>query len=131
MEKKLLAILEKITGSGSFATVGEHSFVHPGLHVSGIGEIGIPIPEVQIRAVIEVASRAPFGKGSNTITDPLVRSTWELDASQTSFHGEDWDRMLASVLLHVKNNLGIDEQTEIAAMPYKMLIYETGGIHHS
>lgn len=126
MEKELFAILESITGSGNFASTGEHSFVYPGLHVSGVGEISIPILEVQTRAMIEVATRAPFGKGSHTIIDPLVRSTWELDASQTSFHGDDWDRMLASVLLRVKHDLGIDEQTEIAAKPYKMLIYEPG-----
>ena len=81
---------------------------------------------VQIRAMIEVATRAPFGKGSHTITDPQVRSTWELDASQTSFHGDDRDRMLASILLQVKNDLGIDGQTGIAAKPYEMLIYEPG-----
>ena len=90
LESRLLALLKTIEGSGAFITSGAVAFTSPGLHVEGVGEIGFPLNPLQVRALIKVARKAPFGKGSRTVTDPAVRSAWEIDAGQLSFRHPGW-----------------------------------------
>ncbi len=125
-KKRLLAILKTIKGSGSFATSGVSPFVHPGLHIEGIGEIGLPVTTSQAQDIISQAKRAPFGKGSRTITDASVRNAWEIDADQLSFGNEDWDNTLLKIIGEVKQGLGIEELSVTASL-YKLLVYENGG----
>lgn len=75
-EKNILDCLSDITGNGSFVSSHTTSFVFPGLEVEGIGELSYPINELQARTLIQSAHKAPFGKGSRTIEDDKVRSTW-------------------------------------------------------
>lgn len=75
-EKRLLEVLKTIKGSGAFATSDVSKFTLPGLHMEGVGEIGFPLNPIQIGAIIKHAKKAPFGKGSQTITDTSVRSAW-------------------------------------------------------
>jgi hypothetical protein len=127
MEKtqKILELLKTIQGNGSFEISGVNKITLPGLHIKGVGEISIPISPIQIREIIEISKKAPFGKGSKTVIDTKVRSAWELDADQLSFHNEDWSDMMGQIVEKVKNGLGI-ENNEIAISLYKLLIYEEG-----
>lgn len=124
---QLLKTLSSITGSGAYAAIGEMPFTHPGLRIEGLGEIGLPINALQARALIDKARQAPFGKGSQTITDTAVRNTWEIDANQVAFDNPDWiSDCLDGILTLVKRELGIEE-AKVAANLYKLLIYEPGG----
>jgi hypothetical protein len=125
IEKKLLDLLKTIEGNGSFETSGVKKITSPGLHIQGIGEIGFPLAPVQIREIIKVSTKAPFGKGSKTITDTTVRSAWEIDADQLSFHNEDWKEFMKAVINKVKEGLGLEAQSVTASL-YKLLIYEEG-----
>lgn len=125
IEKKLLDLLKTIKGNGSFSTSGVKNFILPGLHINRIGEIGFPLSPLQAKDIIKVSHKAPFGKGSQTITDSAVRSAWEINADQLSFHHENWKPFLKNVLEDTKKGLGIEEGT-VTASPYKLLIYETG-----
>ncbi|MBK7636047.1 MAG: hypothetical protein IPJ13_18550 [Saprospiraceae bacterium] len=95
------------------------------MSIHGLGELAYPINELQARALISIAHKAPFGKGHDTILDPSVRSAWEIDASQLKFEGQDWPELMDSILKNVQNNLGIEDYT-IEAQIYKLLIYEKG-----
>jgi hypothetical protein len=125
IKTQILELLESIQGNGSFETSGSMEVTLPGLHIKGIGEIGIPLIPLQIKEIVEISKRAPFGRGGKTITDTKVRSAWELDADQLSFHNKDWDQFIENVLQKVKVGLGI-ETNPIAASLYKLLIYEKG-----
>ena len=76
LESQLLAVLQSIRGNGSFVVSGKSRFVLPGLHIGSLGEMGFPLNPLQLKALIGLAKKAPFGKGSETITDTTVRSAW-------------------------------------------------------
>jgi len=124
-EKKLLSVLKTIEGTGSFEISGVKKFLHPGLHIEGIGEIGFPLTPNGVKEIIKKAKKAPFGKGSKTVTDTTVRSAWEIDASMLSFHNEEWLPFFKEILETVKKGLSL-EHYEIEASLYKLLIYEKG-----
>lgn len=125
LKNKLFEQLKKIQGNGSFETSGIKKITLPGLRVCGVGEIGLPISPVQIKEIIPFAKKASFGKGSQTITDMTVRSAWEVDANQLSFHNDDWKKFLDKIVKEVKHGLGI-EANEVIPSLYKLLIYEEG-----
>lgn len=125
IKENILSCLKGLKGSGKFISVHKEAFQFPGLEVNGVGEIAYPITEMQAKALIHVAQRAPFGKGSQTIVDSTVRSTSEIDASQLSFNGKSWAVFLDKIIRNIKPDLGLEDYT-ISAHLYKMLIYEKG-----
>ncbi|MGI8635542.1 MAG: hypothetical protein ACR2KZ_09090, partial [Segetibacter sp.] len=90
IKEKILNCLKDVKGSGKFVTAHTLPFLFPGLKVEGIGELSYPINEVQAKALISMAHKAPFGKGSQTVLDNNVRSAWEVDADKLTFHGKQW-----------------------------------------
>lgn len=125
LDKQLLNVMKTIEGNGSFVSSGTRNFTHPGLQLEGIGEIGLPLNPIQIKEIIKIAQKAPFGKGRQTITDTSVRSAWEIDAGQLSFGNKDWEKSIEKIIKAVKKGLGIENQLVTASL-YKMLIYEPG-----
>jgi hypothetical protein len=95
------------------------------LEIEGVGELSYPINELQAKALISIADKAPFGKGSQTVLDNNVRSAWEINADMLTFRGKEWERFLNKILGSIKPELGI-ENYAISAHLYKMLIYEKG-----
>lgn len=63
---------------------------HLGLQIEGIGEVGFPLNPMMVKAMMEQAKIAPFGKGSKTVTDTNVRSAWEIEPSQLTFKNMEW-----------------------------------------
>lgn len=125
-KEQLLGVLNEIKGSGSFVSTGSSGFLFPGLEIQGVGEIGFPVNPLEIKAMIKTARKAPFGKGSKTVLDTNVRSAWEIDAGQITFHNSDWNKFIENLIEHsVKSGLGIGEHT-VSASFYKLLIYEEG-----
>jgi hypothetical protein len=125
-KEAVLNCLKDLKGSGKFISVHTADFVFPGLHVEGVGEIAYPVPEAQAKMLLQVAQKAPFGKGRETLVDPDVRSAWEIDADKLSFTGGKWDAFLKKIAGKVKHDLGLEDYT-IAAHLYKLLVYEKGG----
>ena len=116
--KRILECLNNIKGSGTFVSSHTAAFVFPGLEVDKVGELSYPINELQAKALINQAHKAPFGKGSQTVVDNKVRSAWEIDASMLKFKGNQWPTFLGRVLTAIKPDLGI-ENDEIAAQVAK------------
>jgi len=125
LKSSIINCLNDIKGGGTYCTDGVKNFVFPHLSIHELGELAYPINELQARALISVAHKAPYGKGHETILDPTVRSAWEIDASQLKFEGRDWPELMDSILKNVQNDLGIEDYT-IEAQIYKLLIYEKG-----
>lgn len=125
LKKNILNCLKNLKGSGKFISANTEEFQFPGLEVNGVGEIAYPINEAQAKALIKVAQKAPFGKGSKTIIDSQVRSACEIDANQLTFNGISWANFLDKIINQIKPDLGLEDYI-ISAHLYKMLIYETG-----
>jgi hypothetical protein len=124
-KSKIIACLQDLKGSGKFASIHTTDFLFPGLEVEGVGEIAYPVNAPQAHALIQVAHRAPFGKGSQTIVDNSVRSAWEIDAGKLSFTNPGWAKFLSKAIGNIKTDLGLEDYT-VAAHLYKLLIYEEG-----
>lgn len=125
IKEKILNCLKDVKGSGKFITAHTVPFLFPGLEIDGIGELSYPINDVQAKALISMAHKAPFGKGSETVLDNSVRSAWEINADKLTFHGKQWATFLDKILGYIKPELGIEDYS-ISARLYKMLIYEKG-----
>jgi hypothetical protein len=121
----ILSCLKDLKGSGKFISVHTAGFLFPGLKVDGVGELAYPVNEAQAKTLIQVAQKAPFGKGRETIVDTKVRSAWEIDADKLTFTGNRWTAFLKKILSNIKQDLGLEDYT-IAAHLYKLLIYEKG-----
>ncbi len=124
-KKEILDILCEVKGSGKFVSNRINQFVFPNLEIKEVGELSFPINEVQAKSLINIAQKAPFGIGKNTIIDTNIRSAWEVDANQLNFKGKQWEDFLGKAITKAKTDLGI-ESYNVSAFLYKMLIYETG-----
>lgn len=123
---QLFQILNSIEGNGSYEHSGVNAFVSPGLQVKGVGELALPAQAIQIKELIKAAHQAPYGQGSQTITNTAVRNSWEINADQLAFKNPAWADFLDKILGKVQKGLDLEVQT-IAASLYKLLIYEKGG----
>jgi 2OG-Fe(II) oxygenase superfamily len=100
--------------------------------VSGVGTLGLPLMDVAVEALKAVATKAPFGLGSDTLHDESVRQAWQIDATMVTLEGGAvWDEYLQSVVVQSCQELGFSNervaQLGIHATLYKLLLYETGG----
>ncbi|WPV69295.1 2OG-Fe(II) oxygenase [Chitinophaga sp. LS1] len=123
--KQMLNILGEIKGTGSFVSSGVQPFLFPGLQIRGMDEIGFPINATQIKALINLAHQAPFGKGSKTVLDKAVRSAWEIDAGQIKFVNKEWGGFVEGIVRQIKPAMGLDGLS-VSANLYKLLIYQKG-----
>ncbi len=124
-QKQIVSLLDSVQGSGQFVTSGSYKFIRPGLVIEGMGEMGFPVHPIMAKELIRLAKRAPFGRGSKTITDTTVRNAWEIDASMLSFDHTTWPSFLGRMVKKVRKNLGVKHK--IKASLYKLLVYEEGG----
>ncbi|KAK2014117.1 2OG-Fe(II) oxygenase superfamily protein [Colletotrichum eremochloae] len=125
-ECDLLEALDNVKTQGSFASFHPLKRVDPELFVHDVGPIGLPLQEPQIRQVIDKAIQAPFGKGSKTIIDTMVRNTWELDSKQFELRSPRWGRDLQRICAIVASDMGI--RSSVGAELYKLLVYEKGAM---
>lgn len=123
--QELLAALQKIEQPGSFCTSGTIAPCFPGLEVSGIGPIGLPLTESQAREIIDHCAQAPFGRGEQTVVDTDVRRVWQLDPNQFQLKNPAWDGRIEGLVEHVKEQLGVGERP-VSHELYKLLMYERG-----
>ena len=125
VQTAFLAALSKISGTGKFHSEGAVSFFLPEISVKGVGELAFPLPGGQVRELIAIAEAAPYGKGLETVRDDSVRKCWQIDSRNLDLNSVAWDAFITVALEKVKKDLGIE--AEVAALPYKLLIYEKGG----
>jgi hypothetical protein len=66
---EILTALQQIKRPGTFSTSGFLDSCLPGLEISGVGKIGLPINDKQAKAIIKKCYQAPYGRGEETIVD--------------------------------------------------------------
>lgn len=120
--------LGSVVRPGTFATGGTVQFSFPVLKINGIpGTIGLPICDSQAKEIINQSSRAPFGRGEETIVDINVRCTWQLGPTQFSINNPGWGQELNRLIKQVQEELGCDSSQNVTCQLYKLLLYEPGG----
>ncbi|NOQ65545.1 MAG: 2OG-Fe(II) oxygenase, partial [Methyloprofundus sp.] len=80
LTKQLAHILQNLQSPGNFYTRGTLELFPPCLEVDQVGRISLPLLATQAEQLIEVAERAPYGKGYATLIDTEVRRTWQINA---------------------------------------------------
>ncbi len=123
---RLEALLRGVQRPGDFFVQGAIELPMPRVEVEGAGVLSFPIPDSQIRQLVEQATRAPYGRGEATILDETVRKVWQLPANKVRIAGKSWDKSFEEILRRVTDGLGCGE-VAISAELYKLLVYDTGG----
>jgi hypothetical protein len=89
---RLETLLSKVKRSGEFYVAGTLEIPMPSVEIEGVGRLSFPVPEVQVRALIDRATRAPYGRGPDTIVDESVRKVWQLQLDHYAFGAELCER---------------------------------------
>ncbi|MGB0847115.1 MAG: 2OG-Fe(II) oxygenase, partial [Thiolinea sp.] len=121
----MFEILNSINRSADFYACQSSKAFFPELQIEGLGELALPLCDAQAEQLIQLCSRAPYGKGTQTLVDESVRKVWELDSSKISSGNQAWQRFIKRILRHYEEVLDLQGQTLIAH-PYKLLLYDAG-----
>ena len=124
--RSLEKLLQSIDRPGDFFAHGRLLIPMPVLKVDGVGLLSFPVPDVQVRALIEVAERAPYGKGPETLVDTSVRDCWQIDAAQVRLGGRAWPETFSGILGATATGLGCPIE-RLEAQLYKLLVYPSEG----
>ena len=122
----LEALLKSVDRPGDYFARGRLFHPMPRIVVDGVGVLSFPVPDAQIRALIDVAERAPYGRGPDTQVDTSVRDCWQIGAGRMQVGGRAWPETFARILDAAGEGLGCPVE-RIEAHLYKLLIYERGG----
>ena len=127
--QNLKAIEELLSGverAGDFFVSGAMEIPMPRVEVEGMGVLSFPVPPTQIAALIHRATRAPYGRGEQTLLDGSVRRVWQLPPDKVRLGGKSWAATFDDILQQVVAGLGC-EGMPVSAELYKLLVYDTGG----
>ncbi len=124
--KRLTDLLGSVDRPGDYC-VGDKLYVPmPRITVDSVGALSFPVLQAQIDALIDMAERAPYGKGTETLLDTSVRDCWQIDADKIHIIGGAWSDTFTEIMDLVSKGLGLGEG-DLDAEMYKLLIYEKGG----
>src|SRR4029453_1979431 len=128
--KELIALMDQVQTSGAFSVGGTLPSILPGLHVNGVGPLGLPLTEHQAQALIQVSELAPYGRGEETIVDPEGRRGWQLSGGDFALGNPQWNEAMRAAGDRIGTELGLSD-CQIAFEPYKLLVYEAGSFFAS
>lgn len=122
--QKLAEVLGDVDRPGDFFVSGRAEFLAPRIEVEGVGPIALPLLPAQAKKLIKAATRAPYGRGADTVVDTKVRRTWQIEASGVSIGGKHWADTLDGIVKRAVEGLGV--AGPVTAEPYKLLVYDKG-----
>ena len=70
------------TRSAKFCVAGFLPALDPGIEVTGLGALQLPLKRTKAKELAAHCQVAPYGKGTETLVNKKVRSTLELDPEQ-------------------------------------------------
>lgn len=120
----LAALLSGVERPGDFYVAGTEEIFSPRLEVDGVGQVALPLLQVQAEALIAVAERAPYGRGEETVLDEKVRRTWQIEAARVHISGRHWEQSLNAMAAKAAEGLGV--AGAVQAEFYKLLVYGEG-----
>ena len=119
-------LLLSINRPGDYCIGGRLYAAMPKLTVEGVGTLSFPVPEPQLRALVDAATVAPYGKGPETLVDRAVRDCRQIDAGKVGLSGRGWRDSLDEIMDRVARGLGLSRDLLDAEL-HKLLVYEPGG----
>lgn len=119
-------LLLSIDRPGDYCVGGRLYAAMPRLTVEGVGALSFPVPDPQLRALVDAAAIAPYGKGPETLVDRSVRDCRQIDAARVGLSGHGWRDSFDEIMDRVASGLGLSRDL-IDAEFYKLLVYEPGG----
>ncbi len=123
--RKLHCALETANAATTFATGGrEDSLPLPGLEVTNVGPIALPLQPAQADALRAVSVQSPFGRGTETIIDVSVRSCREIPAESITLNFS-WRMAIAELAERYASALGVIDETVVPEL-YKLVLYKSG-----
>jgi predicted 2-oxoglutarate/Fe(II)-dependent dioxygenase YbiX len=122
--RELAEILNTVVRPGDFFVSMRTDFPMPRIEVEGVGPIALPLLPAQAKQLIKAATRAPYGRGSETLVDTKVRRTWQIEGVRVTIGGKHWPKTLAGIVAHAAEGLGVSGP--ITAELYKLLVYDKG-----
>ncbi|MGC1955899.1 MAG: 2OG-Fe(II) oxygenase, partial [Gammaproteobacteria bacterium] len=117
-------ILSSVERPGDFYVADTTPIFAPHLEVEGVGPVALPLLPVQVEQLIAVADQAPYGRGEETLVDPNVRRTWQIDAERVRITGRHWAQTLEAIVTRAAEGLGVT--APVVAELYKLLVYDQG-----
>lgn len=123
---RLIELLRSIDRPGDYCAGGTLQVPMPQISLKNVEPLSFPVPKTQIDALIEIAERAPYGKGTKTLTDTSVRDCWQIDARKIRITGKAWANSFKKIMNLVSDGLGL-QQAQLDAKLYKLLVYTEGG----
>ncbi|KAK5123057.1 hypothetical protein LTR85_003253 [Meristemomyces frigidus] len=125
----LCEALNGIEAAGNFATFGAlKQRSDPRISLDAHGAIQLPLTAADAARIIAKSHQAPFGHGTQTIVDPAVRRTWELNPEQFYVTNPAFWQVQQEALHAACHGLGIEGGDAIEAQLYKLLLYEKGAL---
>jgi predicted 2-oxoglutarate/Fe(II)-dependent dioxygenase YbiX len=122
--QELANILAEVDRPGDYFVAGRAEFLALRIEVEGVGLIALPLLPAQAKQLIKAATRAPFGRGADTVVDTKVRRTWQIEAGRVTVGGRHWPRTLDDIVTRAAEGLGVKGQ--VTAELYKLLVYDKG-----
>ena len=112
--------------STTFCVSGSLPNTNPGIHVTGVGPLKLPLGPTAAKRVLAVCQQAPYGKGTETLVDTKVRKSFELAPAQFTLTNPQWDEAIRATVHSVAGQLGLPAD-QLEPELYKLLLYRTGG----
>ena len=125
-QRDIEELLESVDRPGDYCVHSKLVSPMPRLDVRHVGTVAFPVQPAQVRSLVEVAERAPYGKGPETVLDTSVRDCWQIDSAAIRLGGQGWTGAFRTILEQVSGGLGCPSE-RLEARPYKLLVYEPGG----
>ncbi|CAL4077784.1 unnamed protein product [Meganyctiphanes norvegica] len=122
-------ILGVLARPGNFSCGGVLEKAQLELSVEGVGKINLPLSYEQVQVLKSKCTSAPFGRGSETLVNKLVRDAWQIDAKDVTFNSE-FDKLIKEKIVEIIPILMGESYTEIQQVEselYKLVYYEIGG----
>ena len=94
VRNQLFQALKKIDRPGTFCASGRLPPTLPGLEVSGVRLVALPLEKRRAAALKKRAHQAPYGKGTETLVDTDVRRVWPIGADQVALTNPEWADVL-------------------------------------
>lgn len=124
--RDLEKLLSSVKRAGDFFFNATLEIPMPKVELENVGVLSFPVPESQIKALVQCATRAPYGRGEKTILDESVRKVWQLSSDKVLISGKSWTANFEAILRQTLAGLGC-ESMPVSAELYKLLVYDTGG----
>ena len=119
-------LISSIDRPGDYCVHGRFHTPMPRISSQATGVLAFPLQLAQLKELVALGERAPYGRGEETILDRSVRDCWQISPDQILVGGASWDEAFGHILERAAEGLGYPADV-VQAELYKFLLYEEGG----